>query len=418
MDIKARLKEIPSSPGVYIFRDKEGKVLYIGKAKILKKRVSSYFIKKSRDVRVARMVGSVADIDYVPTASEAEALIYEASLIKEKNPKFNIDLKDGKTYPFLKLTVKEKYPRLIVARDLKRDKSLYFGPYTDAAAMRRAVAIMKRLFPLRSCNKMPKKACLHFQIGQCLGPCVVRNVDTVYKKTVADLKLFLKGKKKLLLKRISERMKKYSDNAQYEKALQERQKLEAFTALLDQSSHNLPLDSDLKILKDVLNLKTIPARIEAFDISNISGRNAAGSMVTFFNAKPLKSDYRRFKIRTVADIDDYAMIKEIIRRRYKRLIREKRNMPDLILIDGGKGHLNAALEEAKALGLQVPIISIAKQNEEIFAEKRSEPLDIPRNSKALYLLERIRDEAHRFAISYHKWLRKDNFINGGNKKSA
>lgn len=406
MDIKKSLKNIPHSPGVYLFRNGKRRVIYIGKASNLSKRVLSYFQKKYPDPRIQLMISSVKGIDYIPTASSAEALIYEASLIKERKPKYNIALKDDKSYPHLKLTVKEVYPRFLITRRLKRDGSLYYGPYTNVKLLRKAVSMMKRIFPLRVCNKIPKKACLSYHLGQCLGPCINKNIDSSYRDVVEDIKLFLKGRKKKLIKRLSERMEKFSKELQYEKALKIRNQIEALSVVVDQGRPLPPLVSDLKELKNILNLRHIPARIEAFDISNIHGYGAVGSMVTFFNGEPLKSQYRRFRIKTVAEIDDYAMIKEVVKRRYLRLIKEEKNLPDLILIDGGKGHLRCALDELKSLGLKIPVISIAKKPERIFVKERKTPIQLSARSKAFKLVQRIRDEAHRFAISYHRIVRK------------
>jgi len=411
MDIKKSLEKIPHTPGVYFFHDEKGKVIYIGKAANLKKRVSSYFQKKYLEPRLKLLVSNIEGIDYIPTSSSAEALIYEASFIKEKKPKYNIALKDDKSYPYLKFTVKEKYPRLFVTRDVKKDGSLYYGPYTNVKLLRNAISMMKRIFPLRTCKTLPKKACLEYHINQCLGPCIEKDIDTSYKDLVGDVKVFLSGRKKVLIKRLAERMKKFSEKMQYERALKARNQLEALSVVLDQRKHALPLAVDLKELKDILNLRSIPARIEAFDISNIYGKSAVGSMVTFFNAKPAKSDYRRYKIKTVTTIDDYSMIKEIVQRRYRRILAEKKNLPDLILIDGGRGHLNVAAGELKALGLKVPVIAIAKKNENIYTQGKKSPVVLSRRSKAFMLIQRIRDEAHRFALAYHKMVRKKAVFN-------
>ena len=410
MDIKKKLENIPNTPGVYFFIDEKGKALYIGKAGNLRKRVSSYFQKKYIDPRIERMISSIRDIDYMATSSSAEALIYESFLIKKEKPKYNIALKDDKSYPYLKLTVKEKYPRLFITREIKKDGSSYYGPYTNVKLLRQALSMMKRVFPLRVCNTLPKKPCLNYHIGQCPGPCVNKDIEMSYRVAVNDAKLFLSGKKKTLIKRLSERMDRFSKDQEYETALKIRDQLEALSVVVGESRLSLPMDKDLKELKDVLHLKSIPARIEAFDISNISGQDSVGSMITFFNAKPYKDGYRKYKIRTVGSIDDYAMIREVVRRRYRRLLEEKKNMPDLILIDGGRGHLNVALGELKSLGLKIPVISIAKKKEEIFTKDSESPLDISHRSKAFKLIQRIRDDAHRFAISYHKLLRRKTFF--------
>lgn len=409
--IKKILAKIPSSPGVYIFKNGKGQIIYIGKAINLKKRVSSYFYKKAHDAKTMFLVAEIRNVEYQPTSSGAEALIYEAYLVKEKKPKFNIDLKDDKSYPYLRLT-REKFPRLFITREKIKDNSLYYGPYTNVALLRQAIAFMQRVFPLRICNRIPKKACLNYHMGQCIGPCVEPERRDDYLEIVKDVKLFLTGKKKSLIKRISERMGHFSREMDYEKALKCRNQLEALSVVVGQAKHTLPLDSDLKELKDALGLSAIPARIEAFDISNIFGKYAVGSMVTFFNAKTFKDEYRRFRIKTVAEIDDYSMIREVVRRRYKRLLEEKKKMPDLVLVDGGLGHINAASGVLEKLGLRIPMISIAKRNEEIFILGKKEPIILSRRSKALKLIQRVRDEAHRFAISYHRLLRKKGSLGG------
>ena len=412
MDIKKSITSMPESPGVYFFKDNRECIIYIGKAVNLRRRVSSYFGRRHYG-RTALLVRQIDSVDYLPTATGAEALIYEASLIKKHMPRFNVELKDDKSYPFLKLTVKEKFPRLYITREKERDGSVYYGPYTNVKLLRQALVFMKNIFPLRTCNKLPKRTCLNFDIGQCPGPCAHKEAEAFYRETVRDIRLFLSGRRKALIKRLSAKMKEYSEKTEYEKALRYRKRLEAFSVLLDQTGHAVPLSGELKSLKDALSLKAVPARIEAFDVSNTGGAHSVGSMVTFFNAAPLKDGYRRFKIKTVSGIDDYAMIKELVRRRYSRLIAENKKMPGLILIDGGQGHLAAAAGELDALGVKTPVISIAKQDEEIYVRGRSRPVDIPRRSPALKLIQRIRDEAHRFAISYHKLLRGKGMLGTG-----
>jgi len=406
MDIQESIKNIPASPGVYLFYDEKGRTIYIGKALNLKKRVLSYFQSKIPNPRIELMISNAKRIDYIPTSSDEEALIYEASLIKERKPKYNIALRDDKSYPYLKLTVREDYPRLIITREIKKDGSLYYGPFTNVKLLRRAVSMMKRIFPLRVCDSIPKKECLYFHFSQCLAPCINRNINKLYRDAVIDIKLFLRGKKTILIKRLSKRMKRYAKKMQYEEALKIRDQIDALSAITGTRKSISATSSDLKELKDLLNLKQIPARIEAFDVSNISGQGAVGSMVTFFNGMPFKNDYRRFKIKTVKETDDYAMIREIVKRRYARLLSEKKKMPDLILIDGGKGHLNTALDELKKIGLKIPVASIAKRPERIFFEGKLEYVNMPYDSKAFRLIQRVRDEAHRFAISYQKIVRK------------
>ena len=407
MDIKKKLKKLPASPGVYLFLGEGKKPLYIGKATNLKRRVSSYFQSNYKPPRTRALVSQIKDLDYIMTASSAEALIYEANLIKEKKPKYNVDLKDDKSYPFLRLTVKEKFPRLFITRKKIPDGSVYYGPYTNVKLLRKALSVIRGIFLLRPCVNLPKKACLKAHIKQCLAPCDGTISEAEYKNVVSEVRLFLEGRKDDLLKRLSCDMRKASKNLDYEKALALRDKIEALSAMWKGRKSPPPLNKEINNLRDALGLRVIPARIEAFDISNIHGLLAVGSMVSFFSGKPQRDEYRRFRIKNVSGINDYDMMKEVIRRRYSRLWSEKKRLPDLILIDGGKGHLNAVKSELNEImkHSSVPVISIAKAEELIYTENSSTPLKLARSSPALKLIMRIRDETHRFAISYHKLLR-------------
>lgn len=405
MGIKETIKGLPDSPGVYIMKNGSGDVLYVGKADNLKKRVSSYFQKSnSHTERTKSLVSQVENIDFIPTSTGAEALIYENGLIKQLSPKYNVALRDDKSYPLLKLTVNEKFPRLIITRERKNDGALYYGPYTSAKLLKEALKILQKLFGLRTCNKMSKRECLRFHMQQCLGPCVGKIKEERYNNIVSQLKLFLEGRRAELLKFLSDRMKELSNEERFEDALEYRQRLEALSAVKDDRISYKPAD-ELEELKRALNLKGKLEKIEAFDVSNIMGDSSCGSMVYFYKGRPDKNEYRRFKIRTVSGMDDYSMMREIVRRRYSRSLEEKKALPDLIVIDGGKGHLGVAINELKKLSLEdMPVIGIAKEFEHIYTKNSKEPVILPKESKALHLLERIRDEAHRFAISYHKKL--------------
>jgi excinuclease ABC subunit C len=406
MDPKEKIKELPNLPGVYLMKDSQGRVLYVGKAINLKKRVLSYFRRGARlDERIRLMALQVEDISYIPAQTQAEALIYENSLIKQFSPKYNVALKDDKSYPLLKLTTNEKFPRLLITREKKNDGATYFGPYSSAKLLRSAVTIMKRIFPLRTCRKMGKSVCLNYHIKQCLGPCEGRADEASYGSMIAELKLFLQGRKKELLDLLGEKMVQASKNEDYEEAARVRDRLEALSSMRQDRVSYGPMN-ELDELKRVLGIKGGIDHIEAFDISNIMGEEAVGSMITFYKGRPDKNGYRKFRIRSVKGIDDYGMMREVISRRYKRAVEERRTLPDLILIDGGKGHLGVATEELEKLGLsKIPAIGIAKEFEHIYTKDRTEPIVLPKGSKALHLLERIRDEAHRFAIRYHKSLR-------------
>lgn len=406
MDIKAKVKQLPTSPGVYIMKNATGDVLYVGKAISLRKRVSSYFYSaRTHTPRIAIMVAQIADISYVPTLTEAEALIYENSLIKQLVPKYNVALKDDKSYPRLKLTVNEKFPRLFITRKKADDGALYYGPYTSAKLLKEAVLMLRQMFPLRTCVRMPKNVCLNYHIRQCLGPCAEKVNEAQYADMVAELKLFLEGNRAELVRHLTVKMLEASKREDFEEALRLKARIEALAAMTEKAMSYTPRE-EVEELKGMLGISGALEVIEAFDVSNIMGESAVGSMIQFYKGKPRKSEYRKFKIRSVRGVDDYSMMREIVSRRYARTLEEKKRLPDLILIDGGKGHLTAALGELEKLGLgEIPVIGIAKEFEHIYSKDRPEPLVLPKDSKALHLLERIRDEAHRFAITYHKSLR-------------
>lgn len=405
MDLKEKIKSLPTTPGVYIMRGAQDDVLYVGKAANLRKRVSSYFrTGRAHSARIELMVGKVRDITFVPTATEAEALIYENGLIKELAPRYNVALRDDKSYPLLKLTVNEPFPRLFVTRTRADDGAAYYGPYADAGLLKEAVAGLRQLFPLRTCSTMGKRPCLNFHINQCLAPCAGRIDEKAYGEMIEEIKLFLAGRRNELLRRVTDRMLAAAAGERFEEAGLLKARLDALGLMKEKAVRYGPL-GEVEELGAVIGLASRPEVIEAFDISNIMGTDAVGSMVTFTKGRPDKDRYRKFRIRAVAGIDDYAMIREVVRRRYARVLEEGERLPDLILIDGGKGHLAAAAGELAALGLEKqPVISIAKEFEHIFVKGRPDPVILPRESKALHLVQRIRDEAHRFAITYHQQL--------------
>ena len=405
MDIKEKVRSLPASPGVYVMKGAERQVLYVGKAGNLRKRVSSYFYPNRRlNERIDQMVRLIADIEHIPASTEAEALIYENSLIKQLAPKYNVALRDDKSYPMLKLTVNERFPRLFITRRKTDDGALYYGPYANAKLLREAVIILRQIFPLRSCGKMPRSLCLNYHIKQCLGPCAGKVRDPEYGELVSEVKMFLEGRKTELLKALTGKMTIASREEDFEKAAELRGRIEALSAIGKDSVSYKP-SGQIDELRRILNIKEPLDVIEAFDVSNIMGKEAVGSMVYFYKGKPQKNEYRKFKISTVTGIDDYAMMREIVNRRYSRLSGEKKALPNLILIDGGKGHLAAAVGELEKLGLaEIPAIGIAKEFEHIYLKDKKDPVVLPKESKALHLLQRVRDEAHRFAISYHKHL--------------
>lgn len=407
MNIEEKLKLLPDAPGVYLMKDGEGSILYVGKARSIKRRVRSYFQRKGNlSPRIEALISHTKTIDYIHTPSEAEALIFEASLIKEHQPRYNVAVKDDKSFPFLKVTTNEEFPRIFIARRRKEDGARYYGPYTEAKLLRVALKIMRRLFPLRTCKVFPKSVCLNYHLGQCLGPCVGRIDKATYDEIVNEARLFLEGRRDTLLKELSRKMEEASRQRAFEEAARIRDQIEALTRVA-KSPRKTAVADVLYELKALLGLGTIPASIEAIDVSNIFGTEAVGSVISFHNGKPDKDNYRRFKIKDIKGIDDYGMIREVVRRRYKRAVEESRSLPDLVMIDGGKGHLNCAKEELEQLGLRdLPIMGIAKELERIYLPHKDAPLVLSPGSKASLLLQRIRDEAHRFALSYHHCLKE------------
>ena len=537
-----RLTRLPVQPGVYLMKDSSGKVLYIGKASGLRNRVRSYFQKKANlPPKIKRMVSMINDFEFIVTESELEAFLLESNLIKQYQPKFNARLKDGKSYPFIKIDTSEAFPQVYITRKPNDDGSRYFGPFANAGSVRRTLGLLKKLFPYRSCTKhisgTDERPCLDFHINRCVGPCIGAVDVDGYDDIIQQVILFMEGKTADVTKKIRENMLYASEQLDYEKAtvlrdqltaieqIHEKQKvinistenidviggakyrdqcrievffirkgkligrdqfimqgtsedseseiLSAFITQFYSHAHYIPskilipekvanidsieswlttkksskvkvtvpyrgekkrllemvkenaergleqlklkeieegsTDEALSQLQEALNLPKLPWRIETYDISNIQGSNSVGSMVVFENGKPFKSDYRRFIIRNVEGIDDYSMMKEVLTRRFKKLKDNSTQSnawvksPDLVLIDGGKGHLSAALQVFLELGIKdVSLASIAKQQEEIFVPETPEPIILDRRSQALYLLQRSRDEAHRFAITFHR----------------
>ncbi|TDQ39178.1 excinuclease ABC subunit UvrC [Aureibacillus halotolerans] len=529
--LKEKLQILPAQPGCYLMKNQHNQVIYVGKAKNLRNRVRSYFT-GSHDGKTLRLVQNITDFEYIVTSSEFEALLLEMNLIKKYDPKYNVMLKDDKSYPFIKIT-KEKYPRLLITRNVKRDGGKYFGPYPNAYAATETKKLLDRLYPLRKCDKLPDKVCLYYHIGQCLAPCVYQVAKEKTQDIVQDITHFLNGgfhdiKGQLQQKMESaaaklefERAKEFRDQMQHITAVMEKQQMmtndmttkdifhyafdkgwmcvqvffvrhgklierdvsmfpfyaepeEDFMTFLGQfytKSHHikpkeiwLPEGTDAAIAERLLEVKTVqpkrgkkkelldlalknaqlalqekfklierdeertiraveqigqtlqipyPERIEAFDNSNIHGTDAVSAMIVFEDGKPNKKDYRKYKIKTVKGPDDYASMQEVIRRRYTRILREGGRLPDLIVIDGGKGHMSAAKEVLEnELDLSIPICGLAKDKKHKTADMLfGEPamiIPLERNSQAFYLLQRIQDEVHRFAISFHRQLRGKN----------
>ncbi|MFI3618534.1 excinuclease ABC subunit UvrC [Enterococcus avium] len=529
--IKNKLALLPDQPGCYLMKDKNGTIIYVGKAKILKNRVRSYFT-GSHNTKTERLVSEIVDFEYIVTESNIEALLLEINLIKKNDPKYNIMLKDDKTYPFLKIT-NEKYPRLMITRKVLKDKAHYFGPYPDVNAANETKKLLDRLFPLRKCKPSQKTPCLYYHLGQCLCPYAFHVDPQVYKDMVEEIKRFLNGGHTEIQKQLEEKMKLAAADMEFEKAAEYRDQIRAIeTVMTKQKMTNTDLvDRDIfgyatdkgwmcvqvffvrqgklierdvsmfpfyndaeedfltyigqfyqenehfipkevlipdnidkpsveamlatKILQpqrgekkklvklagknaqvalnekfdligrseartigaveklgDAMNIPA-PIRIEAFDNSNIMGTDPVSAMVVFIDGKPAKKEYRKYKIKTVKGPDDYASMREVIYRRYSRVLKEGLPFPDLIVIDGGKGQVDVAKDVlANQLGIDIPIAGLAKDDKHKTSELLFGPelnvVPLERNSQEFFLLQRIQDEVHRFAITFHRQLRSKN----------
>lgn len=405
MVLEKTIKSLPDSSGVYLMKDRDGKVIYIGKAISLRKRISSHFAKRNSPSKQDALIESVEDIDYIPTASETEALLLEADLIKRFKPKYNVSLRDDKTFPFIKIT-KEKFPSISICRPKNKDKALCFGPYTDSHAIRGLLKKIRKIFPFRSCRNIPKKACLDFHLGLCPAPCIGKIDKKDYARIIRSISLILKGKSEVLFKQLEGEINAEAKKRNFEEAARLRDQMLALGSIYLGSRVDNFLE-EAKQLAQVLKLKKLPFRIEAFDVSNIFGKEAVGSMVSFWQGAPDKNNYRRFRIKeSQGEINDYKMLAEITRRRYSRLKNEGLVLPDLVIVDGGRGQVSVVKNELDKLGLDLPLIGIAKVQEQIISLTKKDPIALPLNSVALRLVMRIRDEAHRFAVSYHRILRR------------
>ncbi len=535
-NLETQVKALPQKTGVYILKADD--VLYVGKASNIRNRVKNHLLAAKSNPREAIIIDNTKKIDYIITNTDVEALVEENILIKQYKPKFNIQLSDDKTYPYLKLSLKEEYPTLSIVRRPKNDKNRYFGPYADVAAMRQTLKTLRNLFPLRACKLDPKKPrkrpCMNYQIGLCSGICAGLISKAEYNERVKELLLVMEGRPDLAIEKLKRNMLQASSNLRYEKAANIRDRIEALEKTLSKMTilFSKPIDLDvlgvaktqtescvqvmqvkngklvssesfdmkaqnaedkeivesfiqqyyskktfsppeiivstklydvsiiqewmferfnsktkistgvrgqkrrllklaienarshldeladkkrralkgLKELKKILELDTLPKLIECFDISTLRGKSSVGSMISFLNGEPLKRGYRRFKIKTIVGQDDPKMIGEIIHRRYRRLLEEKSQLPDLIIVDGGITQLNAGRKSMLDLGMELPIIGLVKQFEHVYSPNSKRPILLPKNSECLYLLQRIRDEAHRFAIVYHRKLRSKTAI--------
>jgi excinuclease ABC subunit C len=404
--VKDKVRQLPDSPGVYLFKNAAGRIIYIGKAKSLKKRVASYF-GRYLNSKTQAMVSQIADLEFILSPTEFQAQLWEASLIKEKQPKYNISLKDDKSFPVIRIDGGD-FPAVSVCRKQKGelradDGAAYYGPYTSARLLRQALKVIRRIFGFRTCSVMARQPCLYFRLKMCPGPCTGKLSPQQYRETIRDIQLVLDSRYDELAFRLGGQMKSAAAEKRFEDAARIRDQINALSAI-SRGNEFLNLNG-IEALRKIAGMNKPPIRIEAFDISNISGQEATGSMVSFLKGAPDKDNYRRFRIKTVTTVDDYRMIREVVRRRYSRLKKERKQLPDLVVIDGGRQHLEAALDEIRLLGLEMPVIAIAKEQENIYAAGKDQPVRFAEDTPGLNLVRRVRDEAHRFARKYHHLLR-------------
>jgi excinuclease ABC subunit C len=428
-DPAAKARTFPTTSGVYLMKDTAENVIYVGKAKNLRSRASSYFSKEALDdPRIRDWMPLVKDVDYIETADPIAAVFTEARMIKDLRPKFNKDLKDDKTFPYLQIRTREEFPRVEITRRPRRKGVRLYGPFTNSRSLRVAVDVLQRLLKFRTCTLDIKstedrwkwfRPCLLYSIRRCTGPCNFRVSRDDYRRQIKKLVFILEGKKELLLARMERGMLAASEDLNFEKARRIRDEITALQNLDtrgdakdDIQPEVFPIDpkKGLRGLAKVLGLAKVPRTIEGMDIAHLSGQDTVASLVSFLDGLPFKPGYRRFKIKTVHGVDDFASMREVVSRRFRRLRDEDEVFPDVLLIDGGKGQLNAALDAFKAIGIDPPcLISLAKQEEEIFRPGESESIRLSKHSAALRLLQYVRDEAHRFAQHYHHMLRRKRF---------
>jgi len=393
--------------------------LYIGKAKNLKSRVKSYFQTKNLGLKTKILVSQIKDISYIRVASEIEALLLEANLIKKYQPKYNIELKDNKSYPFIKITIHEEYPRILSVRKIEKDKAKYFGPFPNTSSLRYVLKLLRKMFPYCTCKNHPK-SCLYASLGLCPHP--KHEIGIIeYKKNINRIISFLEGHKTLVTNDLKREMEKNAKNQNFEIADKLKNQIQIINDLTNPKitpsqyieNPNLIFDrrnEELSDIRKTFNLANNPVRIECYDISNISGKEATGSMVVFINGEESKKDYRRFKIKSKNTPDDTLMLKEVFRRRFNN---SNWPYPDLIVVDGGKGQLSSLISVLDEIKQKIPSIALAKKKEEIFMEKNEKivMITLPKNFPALNLLIRLRNEAHRFAKNYFILLHEKRFFN-------
>jgi excinuclease ABC subunit C len=422
----AKAKAFPQTPGVYLMKDAKGRVIYVGKAKNLRARACSYFLKAAADEpRTAPLVREIADIDFLEAESEVDALLAEARLVKDVQPKFNKELKDDKSFPYLEITTSEDFPRVEFTREPKSRGTKLYGPFANAGDLRAAIGVLQKIFKFRTCSLDIDEGdqrwqwfrpCLLASINQCTAPCNLRISKEEYRRDIARLRMFLDGKKHKLLAQMRREMQAAAAGLQFEKAARLRDEIHMLETLDQRGNLDTHVQPEvfyidpkkgLAGLKKVLKLPAVPRTIEGVDIAHLGGGETVASLVQFIDGLPFKPGYRRYKIRTVEGVDDFASIHELVARRFKRLSDEAEAFPDVLLIDGGQGQLSAALAAFADLKIEPPVvIALSKRQEEIHRMGQPAPLRLSRHAYALRLLQYVRDEAHRFAQHYHHILRK------------
>lgn len=421
--VRQTLRELPDEPGCYLMRDRSGTIIYVGKAASLRKRVSSYFrdsTLRSATPKVRSLINSVWELQFIVVRNEAEAILTEGRLIKENKPRYNISLRDDKRFLLLAADPDQPFPRLRLCRIQREDKTRYFGPYASAASARAALDFTEKTFGLRKCvptlpDPETYRHCLNDIIRFCSAPCVGRVTPEQYREQFEEACAFLRGARPQYLKALRERMQEASDALQFEEAGALRDTLFLLTAAVKQKARMMPTPElrkqdaalGLSVLRTVLGLASEPRVIVGFDVSTISGTHSVGSLVCFEDGAPSRGRYRRFRIRTVPGTDDPAMMAEIVRRYFERILREQQPIPGLVVVDGGVTQLRAARRELAGLGLErIPVVGLAKRLEEIHKDDGQPPVRLDADSPALKILQHLRDEAHRFAITYHRRIRQ------------
>ena len=425
-EVRAKVRELPTTAGVYLFKDALDRVIYVGKAVNLRSRVASYFLKAAEvDRRTADLVPEIADVDVIETDNEVDALLLEARLIKDVQPRFNSELKDDKTFPYLQIVTGEDFPRVEFTRKPETSGVKLYGPFTNAKKLRGTITVLQRIFKFRTCTLdiddgddrwQWYRPCLLASINQCTAPCNLRVSKEDYRHDIQRLRMFLDGKKKRLLKDMRKEMQQASKELKFERAARIRDEIAALEDLKlrgDLEEHAQPevfyIDPKKGVagLKQTFKLAEPPRVIEGIDIAHLQGGETVASLVQFIDGMPFKHGYKRYKIRTVQGVDDFASMREVVSRRYRRLQQEGERFPDLLLIDGGKGQLSSVMEAFRTMDIEPPFtISLAKREEEVFLPGQSEPKRLSRHSFGLRLLQYVRDESHRFAQHYHHVLRK------------